>query len=94
MTKEYSMTLVPIPLDGPVLYRGKDYTTSAQKHNVELGEQKFYVRENLDSGDILRQALSPSLEQIVRMIKPSVPITISLLLKEEKYASQEKNRRE
>lgn len=84
MTVEYKITLIPILLDSAVFYKGKNYTTSAQKHNIELDGQKFYIRENnSERKDLLRGALGASLEQIVRMIKPSVPLTISLTLDEE-----------
>ncbi|MEK6933628.1 MAG: hypothetical protein AABW75_02010 [Nanoarchaeota archaeon] len=84
MTTEYRITLIPIPLEGDVTYKGINYTTSANKINIELDGQKFYVRENnSDRKDLLREALSASLEQIIRMIKPSAPVTISLTLEEE-----------
>jgi len=81
MATEYRITLVPIPLDGDVIYRGTIYTLSANKFNIELDGQKFYVRENnSDREDILKDALGASLEQIVRRIKPSVPLVISIVL--------------
>ena len=85
MANKYEITLVPIPLDGLVRYRGKDYTISAKTHRIELDGQSFYMRQNAEPfcSDLLRQATESSLAQIVQIIKPSVPLTISMELQED-----------
>ncbi len=79
---EYRITLIPIPLDGPVLYHGKEYTTAAKRYHIELDGRSFYFRADGGEG-LLKDTVEASLEQIVRMIKPSTPLTISLSLEQE-----------
>ena len=84
---EGSVTLIPIPLDGsPVMYHGIDYTINAQKHRIKLDGNDYYVRRNC-SVPLLESAISASLEQMVRIIKPSMPLTIKLTLEENSHES-------
>lgn len=81
MEKEkYEMRLYPVEEGKPVIVDGKEYTTSAQKHNVVVNGQKYYIRQ-FGEGDCedLISALSSNLELLVGNRKDKKEIILSLI---------------
>lgn len=48
---KYDLTLIPMEDGKLVIVDGRDYTSVAQRHNVILNGQKYYVRQNHE-GDV------------------------------------------
>lgn len=79
MIDEYKITLYPM-IDGKrVIVNGKDFTTSAQNHNVTVGGRKYYIRENPNGAHSdLEERVRKNLTNLVAGMKHGGAITISI----------------
>jgi hypothetical protein len=77
-TKEYSITIIPIPEDGKVIYEGKDYTTAAKTHSVTIGGRKYYIRQSGQEHQDLVGMVEKGLEAIFQDIILKHPMTLTL----------------
>lgn len=48
---KYDLTLIPFEEGKPVIVNGRDCTTAARRHNVEINGQNYYIRQNHE-GDV------------------------------------------
>jgi len=83
MEDTYTITLYPMKEGEKVVVDGKDYTTSAQTHNIDVNGRKFFVRRNWEgNGKVLESFVNQGLAELLSGIKSSkveVKATISVL---------------
>jgi len=77
-TEEYRITIIPIQADGKVRYRGVDFTTSVQRHNLFIKGARYYIRQFGKQYNDLQEAIEGSLETIFKDLEIKAPITISI----------------
>ena len=77
-TEEYRITIIPIQADGKVRYRGVDFTTSVQRHNVIIKGVKYYIRQSGKQYKDLQEAIEGSLETIFKNLEINEPVTVSI----------------
>ncbi|MBS3091771.1 hypothetical protein J4217_04985 [Candidatus Pacearchaeota archaeon] len=85
--KQYTLTLVPIPADGKVIFRKQEYTTAAKspRNSLVINGQRYYIRRNGDVGITeLEEAVFSATEKILLQRKIDSPIDITLTIEENK----------
>ena len=84
---KYDLTLIPI-IEGRAIFKGRDYTTSAKKYNINLNGTLYYMRRNHEGNvdkisEFLEQTLPNSsmtvLDQIEFALKDK-PAPIRILI--------------
>lgn len=90
MDRKYGLIFVPMNPDGTVIYRGGNYTTSATKRNVDVDGKKYYVKRITDHSTMvdalernLEEFLENSFPEIIRKVKPSVPLRVEFILEDD-----------